>query len=140
MSRTCPNHRFVATKLFHKLICSCVLVLSASLLTSPVVWANPITTLDFRDGITEEKLSAYHLAVLGGPDFNRSAKLIKLLVSADKGFDAGWLRVPKHKRILRVNVVIYTFRGSVITAPIRVNLFELDTQSIKHINLEVALR
>ncbi|MEP3890760.1 MAG: hypothetical protein ABJN69_09840 [Hellea sp.] len=104
------------------------------------VWANPITTIDFRDGITEEKINKYHNAVFGGPDNEASSKLIKLLISADKGFDAGLLKVPKQRRILRVNVVIYTFRGPVINAPIRVNLYELDSQSIKHINLEVSLR
>lgn len=103
-------------------------------------WANPITTIDFRDGVTAEKLTQYHNAVLGGPNNQSSSRLIKLLISADKGFDAGWLKVPKQRRILRVNVVIYTFRGSVINAPIRVNLYELDNQSIKHINLEVSLR
>lgn len=103
-------------------------------------WANQITTIDLRDGVTEEKIAKYHNAVLGGPDNQGASKLIKLLISADKGFDAGWLKVPKQRRFLRVNIVIYTFRGPVINAPIRVNLYELDTQSIKHINLEVSLR
>lgn len=103
-------------------------------------WANSITTIDLRDGVTMEKITQYHNAVLGGPDNKSGAKLIKLLVSADKGFDAGWLQVPRQRRHLRVNVAIYTFRGPVINAPIRVNLYELDSRSIKYINLEVSLR
>jgi len=106
---------------------------------APSASANPITTIDLRDGVTQEKVAEYHRAVFGNADKNPS-KLIKLLISADKGFDAGWLTVPKQRRLLRVNVVIYTFRGPVIQAPIRVNLYELDRQSIKHINLEVSLR
>jgi hypothetical protein len=113
---------------------------SLTILSAGRVWASPITTIDLRDGMTVEKLNQYHAAVLGDAGGETPARLIKLLISADKGFDAGWLRVPKQRKILRVNVVIYTFRGEVINAPIKVNLFELDSQSINYINLEVSLR
>lgn len=136
----CPNQNSFKNALLPKVMMSCVLTFLSLGVNTQSVWANPITTIDFRDDVTEEKITQYHNAVLGGPNNEASSKLIKLLISADKGFDAGWLRVPKQRRILRVNVVIYTFRGGVINAPIRVNLFELDTQSIKHINLEVSLR
>lgn len=109
-------------------------------LTKDQAWANSVVEIDLRDGVTEAKISEYRQAVLGGSQGNTSPKLIKLLIDADKGFDAGWLQVPKTRRNLRVNVVIYTFRGHTITAPIRLNLFELDSRSIKHINLEVSLR
>lgn len=138
MTRICPSARnFNSAPKTLKFIGLIIFSLGLSIQST---WANPITTIDFRDGVTTEKLTQYHNAVLGGPNNESSSKLIKLLISADKGFDAGWLKVPKQRRILRVNVVIYTFRGSVINAPIRVNLYELDTQSIKHINLEVSLR
>lgn len=140
MPRICPSTtNFKSSPLIKPLKLGALTILSLGL-NAHGAWANPVTTIDFRDGITEDKLAQYHIAVLGDSDNEGSSKLIKLLVSADKGFDAGWLRVPKQRRVLRVNVIIYTFRGPVINAPIRVNLFELDTQSIKHINLEVSLR
>jgi len=140
MPRICPSATsFKCARPSRPLKLSVLIIFSLGL-SAQSAWANPITTIDFRDGFTEEKISKYHQAVLGGPDGGAPSKLIKLLISADKGFDAGWIKVPKHRRILRVNVVIYTFRGPVINAPIRVNLYELDTHSIKHINLEVSLR
>lgn len=140
MPRDRPNQRHRPRALLQRLLKVAPPCLAFLWLTTPVVWASSIQTIDLRDGITEEKLAQYHAAVLGDTDSQSSARLIKLLVSANEGFDAGWLRVPKQRRFLRVNVVIYTFRGQQITAPIRVNLFELDTRSIKHINLEVSLR
>jgi len=140
MPRICPSATSFNSAPPSKLLKLGVLTVFSLGLSAQSVWANPITTIDFRDGFTEEKITEYHQAVLGGLDGGTSSKLIKLLVSADKGFDAGWLKIPKHRRILRVNVIIYTFRGPIINAPIRVNSYELDTQSIKHINLEVSLR
>ncbi|MEP3653563.1 MAG: hypothetical protein ABJO36_01595 [Litorimonas sp.] len=127
-------------RLSKQLIQPLLLVLPMTFLFAGPVCANQITTIDFRDGITEEKLARYHQAVFGGSNSEFSPKLIKLLVSADKGFDAGWLQVPKTRRVLRVNVVIYTFRGESINAPIKVNLYELDGQTIKYVNLETTLR
>jgi len=118
----------------------CWLSLLTLWLNSHSVWANPITTIDVRDGVTQKSLFEYQKTVLGSSEGRSSAKLIKLLVSADKGFDAGWLTVPKQRRFLRVNIHIYTFRGSTISAPIRVNLYELDARTIKYLNLEVSLR
>lgn len=117
-----------------------LLVLPSVFLAAEPVCANQITTIDFREGITEDRLSRYHEAVLRGVNFEISPKLIKLLISEDKNFDARWLKVPKTRGVLRVNVVIYTFRAGVIDAPIKVNLYELDGQSIKSINLETTLR
>jgi len=140
MLRFCPNATSFNSAPPPQLLKLAMLTILSLGLSVQSVWANPITTIDLRDGITEEKITEYHNAVFGGPNNEASSKLIKLLISADKGFDAGLLRVPKQRRILRVNVVIYTFRGPVINAPIRVNLYELDSQSIKNINLEVSLR
>jgi len=108
MPRDRPNQRHRPRALLQRLLKVAPPCLAFLWLTTPVVWASSIQTIDLRDGITEEKLAQYHAAVLGDTD--------------------------------SVNVVIYTFRGQQITAPIRVNLFELDTRSIKHINLEVSLR
>lgn len=140
MPRTRTNRPSAIKRLCKQLSQPLLLVLPLTFLTAGSVCANQITTIDFRDGITEEKLARYHQAVLGGSDSEFSPKLVKLLVSADKGFDAGWLQVPKTRRVLRVNVVIYTFRGETINAPIKVNLYELDGQTIKYINLETTLR
>lgn len=139
MPLSCPSISSDKKSPLTKVIKVVSLTCASLMLGAANAWANSITTIDLRNGITEEKVAQYHRAVLGGSN-EGSAKLIKLLISADKGFDAGWLTVPRQRRILRVNVVIYTFRGSVISAPIRVNLYKLNSQSIKHINLEVSLR
>ncbi len=140
MTCICPSVTSFNNAAPSKLLKLGVLTIFSLGLSAHSAWANSITTIDLRDGVTEEKITKYHSAVLGGPNNEGASKLIKLLISADKGFDAGWLKVPKQRRFLRVNVIIYTFRGPIINAPIRVNLYELDTQSIKHINLEVSLR
>lgn len=140
MSLARPNQPRIPNMLLRPFAKILLLSLACIFLSTQTVWASPITTIDLRDGVTEEKIAEYHAAAIGNINDQSSAKLIKLLVSADKGFDAGWFRVPAQRRFLRVNVVIYTFRGPVINAPIRVNLFELDAQAIKHINLEVSLR
>lgn len=140
MPRIRTNRSGAIKRLSKQLIQPLLLVLPMTFLSAGPVCANQVVTIDFRDGITEEKLARYHQAVFGGPSSEFSPKLIKLLISADKGFDAGWIQVPKTRRVLRVNVVIYTFRGESINAPIKVNLYELDGQTIKYVNLETTLR
>lgn len=98
-----------------------------------------VVTIDMRDGVTPEKMEAYRAAVLGGSEASVS-RVVRLLISGDKGFDAGILQIPSHRRYMNIWVHIYVFRGNEITAPLKVNLYSMDAQTVKNINMEVALR
>jgi len=102
-------------------------------------WADRIVTIDMRNGVKAEHIQAYRLAVLGGKEATH-ARVIRLLISSKTGFDAGVLEIPKYRRTMNIWVHIYVFHGQHITAPLRVNLFSIDSRMTKHINLEVALR
>jgi len=92
-----------------------------------------------RNGVTAEHMDMYRHAVLGS-DTVAHSRIIRLLISGDKGFDAGILTVPRQRKSMNIWVHIYVFRGEEISAPLRVNVLNIDSQSTKHINLEVALR
>jgi len=118
----------------------CLALLAIFLFATPsAAWGNRIVTIDMRDGVTAENLEAYRLAVLGSDEAAHS-RVIRLLITGDKGFDAGILTVPRHRKSMNIWVHIYVFKGHEITAPLRINALNIDSQSIKHINLEVSLR
>ena len=66
--------------------------------STPVFATDTVVTIDAREGVSEEIVESYHQAVLSGP--KDAPKLIKLYISADTGFDAGWMRVPQNRCLL----------------------------------------
>lgn len=66
---------------------------------------------------------------------------IKIYVNAGRGFNVGWLRLPRDTRYVDVRVTVYAYGGGRLVGRVSFNLFELnDWNTTFNINQELRWR
>ena len=96
--------------------------------------------IDARYRPMREVRREYEEAVLGNGHSRVVNRRITILVSSRRGFDAGYLEVPRNVRIMRTHIDIIVYHGSRIRRTVSVNLLNLDRARIYQLNQSINIR
>ena len=95
--------------------------------------AYAIKVIDARYNM-QDALAQYRDAILSSQ--KRSVRVnIKILVDANRGFNVGYLRLPRRLKHINVRVTLHILRGMSVSKEVSVNVFQLDRKNeVKRIN------
>lgn len=95
--------------------------------------------IDARYKPMSEIRQEYEDAVLGKSGSHVVNRQIVILIDSKRGFDAGFLQVPRNVKIMRTHVKIIP-NGRTLTRPVSVNLLNLNRSRVYKINQTLSMR
>lgn len=120
----------------------CVVTALCAVATYPVPNAEADTRkviIDARDKPLSEVRQEYEQAVLGTNGSRVVNRRIVILIDSKRGFDAGFLQVPRNAKIPRTHIELIP-NGRTLRGSISVNLLKLNRARIYQINQSINIR